>query len=61
MIEIWGISGSILHYGFTFATMSTASIVFMILWKKGRLDMDEEPKMQMLRKDNFGEDDEHKG
>jgi hypothetical protein len=58
MIEIWGISGSLLHYAFTFASMCTALIVFIYFWKKGRLDFDEEPKMQMLQNDDIGDDDE---
>lgn len=55
MMEIWGISGSILHYGFTFASMCTAFIAFIYFWKKGRLSLDEEAKLQMLQN---GADDE---
>ncbi|MCC5832214.1 MAG: hypothetical protein JJU12_04135 [Chlamydiales bacterium] len=39
-----GLYGFILHYALLFAFFGSAFIVFLYLWKKKRLDMDEEPK-----------------
>lgn len=46
-----GIYGMVFHYSFIFALMGGAALVFIYLWRKGRLDMDEDPKMQMLERD----------
>lgn len=51
MIDSNGVAGHFLHYGLTIAFMSSAFLVFFYLWRKGKLDMDEEPKMQMLQED----------
>lgn len=49
-----GIYGSLLHYAFIIAFVGGAFLIFLYLWRKGRLDMDEEPKYDMM------EDDEEK-
>ncbi len=46
-----GIYGGILHYAMIFAFMGSALLAFVYFWLKGRLDMDEEPKLQMMRED----------
>ena len=33
------------------AFVGSALLVFIYLWRKGRLDMDEEPKFQMMKDD----------
>lgn len=51
VIDIGGVYGGMLHYGMTFAFVGSALVTFFYLWRKGRLDMDEEPKMQMMQED----------
>jgi uncharacterized membrane protein len=47
-----GIYGEVFHYSMLAAFFGSAVLVFLYLWSKGRLDMDEEPKMQMLEEDD---------
>lgn len=47
-----GIYGGILHYGLIIAFAGSALLAFLYFWSKGRLDMDEEPKFQMMRDDD---------
>jgi hypothetical protein len=51
IIDIPGIYGSMLHYMLVIAFVGSAFMIFIYLWHKGRLDMDEEPKLQMMRDD----------
>lgn len=46
-----GIYGGIFHYGMIIAFSGSALIALLYFWSKGRLDMDEEPKLQMMRDD----------
>lgn len=46
-----GVYGGILHYAIIFALVGGAFLAFLYFWSKGRLDMDEEPKLQMMRDD----------
>lgn len=46
--DVSGVYGGIFHYSLTFALVGSAFLVFFYFWKKGRLDMDEEPKLQMM-------------
>ena len=46
-----GIYGGLLHYSLVIALVGSAFLIFLYLLKKGRLDMDEEPKMQMMKSD----------
>jgi len=46
-----GIYGGIFHYGMIIAFVGSAFLAFLYFWSKGRLDMDEEPKLQMMRDD----------
>lgn len=46
-----GVYGSLLHYSFLFALMGSTFLVFVYLWRKGRLDMDEEAKWQMMKEE----------
>lgn len=52
MLDGAGAYGSILNYSLTIAVVGSAMFIFIYLWKKGRLDMDEEPKIQMMSKEN---------
>ncbi|MDR3625097.1 MAG: hypothetical protein P4L16_08185 [Chlamydiales bacterium] len=50
-----GIIGQIFHYALVFAIMGMALFFLIYLWKKDRLDMDESPKYQMLKKEDTDE------
>ena len=50
-----GVLGGILHYALVFALVGAALLAFLYFWRKGRLDMDEEPKFQMMRDEEKGE------
>jgi hypothetical protein len=43
-----GVCGSFVHYAFVLAFVGSAFLIFLYLWKKGKLDLDEEPKIQMM-------------
>ncbi len=43
-----GIYGFVLHYALLFASFGSALWIFVYLWRKKRLDMDEDPKYEML-------------
>lgn len=47
-----GIYGGIYHYALVFAFVGSALLAFLYFWLKGRLDMDEEPKLQMMREED---------
>jgi O-antigen/teichoic acid export membrane protein len=49
VIDGAGIYGSIMHYALVIAFVGSAFLIFLYLWKKGRLDMDEKPKFQMMQ------------
>lgn len=46
-----GVTGTNFHYGMVFLLVGSAFFVFVYLWKKKRLDMDEEPKFQMMEEE----------
>jgi hypothetical protein len=46
-----GIYGGIFHYAMIIAFFASALLAFLYFWSKGRLDMDEEPKWQMMKDD----------
>jgi hypothetical protein len=50
-IDGTGIYGELLHYSLIIALVGSAFLVFVYLLRKGRLDMDEEPKIQMMASD----------
>lgn len=43
-----GVYGSILHYALVIAISGASLLAFIYFWCKGKLDMDEGPKYQML-------------
>lgn len=51
-----GIYGGIFSYAQIFAFIGSALLAFLYFWKKGRLDMDEEPKIQMMREEEVKKD-----
>ena len=51
MIDPSGIYGATLDYAQIIFYSGTAMIIFLCLWKKGLLDMNEEPAKQMLQDD----------
>lgn len=51
ILDAGGVYGQYYHYAFTIFFSGAAFIMFAYLWWKGRLDMDEEAKEQMMNKD----------
>jgi len=51
VIDGYGVYGNYLHYGLVVAFVGSAFILFVYLWSKGRLDMDESPKFDMMNED----------
>ncbi|GAB4226635.1 MAG: hypothetical protein Tsb0021_02820 [Chlamydiales bacterium] len=47
-----GIQGLLLHYGMIATIVGGGALVFFYLWKSQRLDMDEEPKWQMMEEEH---------
>lgn len=62
-LDASGACGSILHYAFILTFVGTAFIIFLYLWKKDKLDMDEEPKHKMMEKEGseMNQDSEESG
>ena len=59
MIDGAGVYGNVLHWALVIFFVGSAFLIFLFLWCKGRLDMDEGPKMQMMFNDeNEGEQHE---
>jgi hypothetical protein len=50
-----GVYGGILHYALIMAFMGSALLAFIYFWSKGRLDMDEEPKIAMMKNEEYEE------
>ncbi len=47
-----GVYGYIFHYALLFALVGSTLLIFIYLWRKGRLDMDESAKEQMMKGDD---------
>ncbi len=47
-----GVYGAMLLYSTILMLGGSALLVFLYLWKKGRLDMDEEPKMTVFAEES---------
>jgi hypothetical protein len=43
-----GVYGAVLQFTLVAALVGSAFLVFLYLWYKNRLDMDEEPKFRMM-------------
>lgn len=58
-----GIYGNFFHYAMVIAMVGSAFLIFLYLWKKNRLDMDEDPKFQMLSEEDHRRDfqEDHQG
>lgn len=50
--DAYGVYGDILRFSFLFALVIGALVIFLYLWKNGRLDMDEEAKKTMMETDD---------
>ena len=53
-----GYMGSLAHMFWIFAFFGSALIVFIYLWRKGRLDFDEEPKWTLFEQDELKDNEE---
>jgi uncharacterized membrane protein len=48
ILDGFGIYGMILHFTTIFAIVGSTFLIFIYLWIKGRLNMDEEAKINMI-------------
>lgn len=55
VIDGIGIYGNYLHYGIVISLVGSAFLIFLYLWRKKRLDMDEGPKYQMMNEEEIQE------
>jgi hypothetical protein len=55
-----GECGSMVHYAFIVAFVGSAFLIFLYLWRKDKLDMDEEPKIKMMHEKDPDDDDGEK-
>ncbi len=55
-----GVFGGIFHYSLIFSIVGSTFLLFLYLWSKGKLDMDEEPKEQMMREDLWEDSNERR-
>lgn len=60
VIDSTGVCGSIVHYSLVIMLVGCSMILFLYLWRKGKLDMDEGPKYQMMNDDNEENGNERK-
>lgn len=51
--DVGGVYGATFHYAFIIAFVGSSFLIFLYLWSKGRLGMDEEASLQMMK------DEEH--
>lgn len=51
VIDGIGVYGNFFHYAIVISLVGSAFFIFLYLWRKKRLDMDEEPKFQMMREE----------
>lgn len=55
IIDGIGVYGNFLHYGLVISLVGSAFLIFLYLWKKKRLDLDEEPKFQMMQEEEINQ------
>lgn len=58
LLDGFGVYGNFLHYYLVVSFVGSALLIFFYLWMKGKLDMDEEPKFQMMHSKEDYKDDE---
>jgi len=51
--DSYGVYGSALHYSMVIAFVGSAFLIFLNLWRKGRLDMDEDASNKMMEDREF--------
>jgi nitrogen fixation-related uncharacterized protein len=55
-----GLYGELLHFIIALVSFGTAVLIFIYLWRKGRLDMDEGPAERMLHDEPEEKEEEEK-
>lgn len=61
VFDAMGIYGNFFHYALVIFLVGSAFLVFLYLWKKGRLNMDEEAKFQMMCEEEIEQGDRTHG
>lgn len=46
----FGYTGAVLHFALNAALFGSAVLLMIFLWRRGRLDFDESPKIKMMEK-----------
>jgi hypothetical protein len=59
VLDASGECGSIVHYAVVIALVGGAFLAFLYLWHKGKLDMDEQPKIDMMQEPPEDKGDRH--
>ena len=59
-VDGFGVYGNYLHFGMVIWFVGSAFLIFIYLWKKGRLDMEEDAKYQMMQPDPLLQEEEVK-
>jgi hypothetical protein len=57
IIDAMGVYGNFFHYAMVIGFVGSAFLIFFYLWKKKRLDMDEDPKFQMMQEEEIEKGD----
>lgn len=50
-VDPFGVLGHLLHYSLVIFLVGSAFLVFLYLWKRDKLGLDEEAKNQMMEND----------
>lgn len=53
IIDGIGVYGNYLHFSLVIIFVGTAFLIFLYLWKKGRLNMEEDAKYQMMESNSI--------
>ncbi len=54
IIDGIGVYGNFLHYALVITLVGSSFLIFIYLWKNNQLNMDEEPKFQMMEEIETG-------
>lgn len=58
-LDVEGISGTYMNYAFVIFSMFTALLIFIVLWKAKKLNMEESTKFQVFEKEIQEKEENH--
>jgi hypothetical protein len=59
-VDVLGVYGNYFHYGLVISLVGSAFLLFLYLWKKNSLHMDEEAKYIVVQKNEIQEEKDGK-